>query len=637
MWYIYRSELLVSGLQVQCDSSNNPYILPKKRVYCSDNSSNIRYNPISRRTQHRILKINTPIVQFFYHIGILTAIFGLISCTSVDLDSGLGEPLDGVDKSIQIRTTPESGYSAQSDLMYEVLAGELFGQFGDIGQALEHYIKAANLSNDPAVAERATRIAMFSKDWQTGIHAATRWSELAGDKLEIHQILGVLELRNGNVDAALPHFEKIMLAADDSPAKGFSIIGAILVRESEAAILLLEKLVNKHFENPYGHLTLATLSFQAKDFQRTIDESELALGFKPDLIEARAMRAQALMNLEETGQALQEMKYIVEEAPGNREMRMAYARMLLSTEHYDEAVTEFDLLLAENPNDTDLIYTVGLLGLQQKKYAIAETSFKRLVDRGYRKDEGHYYLGRVAEQQEQLQVAIGEYEKVEQGQYYIDAKARVAAIYVELNGIGKAQKYLKDVRGLLSSAENIVEVYLVEGQLLHDEELYVAAMDLYSEGLQEFPSHSGLLYARALMAEEIDRIDLLETDLKAILSADPDNASALNALGYTLADRNFRIDEALGYIERALEIRPDDPAVIDSMGWVQFRLGNYTKAETYLRKAYSLLEDAEIIGHLAELLWVQGNIDEARKVIEGGLEHKPDDKYLLELQQKIQE
>ncbi len=179
-------------------------------------------------------------------------------------------------------------------------------------------------------------------------------------------------------------------------------------------------------------------------------------------------------------------------------------------------------------------------------------------------------------------------------------------------------------------------MYLIEGQLLHDEKLYVAAMDLYSEGLQEFPGHSDLLYARALMAEEIDRIDILETDLKAILLEDPDNASALNALGYTLADHNFRIEEALGYIKRALEIRPDDPAVIDSMGWVQFRLGNYAEAESYLRKAYGLLDDAEIAGHLGELLWFQGNYDEARKIINEVLEREPDDEYLLELQQKFQ-
>lgn len=572
-----------------------------------------------------------------YYIGLLAVVSSLGGCVSLNMDSTGGERLAHPDEYLVIRDIQASKYNAQSDLLYEVLAGELAGQFENTEQALKHYIHAAELTDDPAVAARATRIAMFAKDWAAGLSAANRWSELAGENLEISQILGVLELRNGNVDGALPHFEKIMLIAQDSPAKGFSIISAVLVREpdSEASIQLLEKLVHKHFENSYGHLALASLAFKSKDFQRTIDESGLALDFKPDLVEARAMRAQALMNVGKTDQALQEMKQAVEEASYNHEMREAYARMLLTAERYGEAAGEFEVLLTENPNNDDLIYMLGLLQLQQEKYAAAEESFNRLVQRGQRKEEGHYYLGRVAEEQKELRKAIVKFEKVGQGQHYMDARARIATIYAELDGIEKAQQYLNDLRGELSAPERIIELYLIEGQLLHDKKLYVVAMDLYSEGLQQFPGHGDLLYARALMAEEIDRIDLLEIDLKAILSEDPDNASALNALGYTLADHNFRINEALGYIKRALEIRPDDPAVIDSMGWVQFRLGNFAEAESYLRKAYGLVEDAEIGGHLVELLWAQGGYDEARKIIKDALQRFPDDEYLLELQKKL--
>ncbi len=605
------------------------------RMHYSDNCSTIRYSLIDPATQHSILKINVTIPRILYLSGAILLAFGLASCSSLP---GGTEGLYSSDNSIQIRKPQYEKYDAQSELMYEVLVGELSGQFGDVGQALEHYVNAAQLTDEPSVAERATRIAMFAKDWPAGIKAATRWSELVGENLEISQILGVLELRSGNVDGAVPHFEKIMLAADDSPAKGYSIIGAVLAREpdSESSLKLLEKLVNKHFENPYGHLTLASLAFQSQDFQRTIDESELALGFKPDLIEARAMRAQALMNLGETDQALAEMKIIVEEKPGNREMRTAYSRMLIGAERYDEAIREFEVLLVENPNDGELIYRLGLLYLQQEEFAKAKVKFKRLVDRKQRVDESHYYIGRTDEEQKNFSEAIAEFENVKQGEYYIDAKARIASIFVERDGINKAQTYLKDLRGTLSAPESIIEVYLIEGQLLHDEELYVAAMDLYSEGLQEYPRHSDLLYARALMAEEIDRIDLLEADLKLILSEDPENASALNALGYTLADHNSRVDEALGYIKKALEIRPDDPAVMDSMGWVQFRMGNYAEAETYLRKAFGILEDAEIAGHLVELLWAQGNYDEANKVMNDMLERFPEDEYILELKQRLQ-
>ncbi len=604
------------------------------RMHYSDIYSNIRYSLKDRVTQHSILKINTTFLRILCLLGAILLAFSLASCSTIP--GGSGAEVTSKDR-IQVREPHPEKYDAQSELMYEVLVGELSGQFGDVGKALEHYVNAAQLTDDPAVAERATRIAMFAKDWASGLIAASRWSELVGENLEISQILGVLELRSGNIDGAVPHFEKIMLAADDSPAKGYSIIGAVLAREpdSESSLKLLEKLVHKHFENPYGHLTLASLAFQAQDFQRTIDESELALGFKPDLIEARAMRAQALMNLDETDQALAEMKIIVKEEPGNREMRTAYSRMLIGAERYDEAIKEFEVLLVANPNDGELIYRLGLLYLQEEEFAKAKIKFKRLVARKQRVDESHYYIGRTDEEQKKYSEAIDEFEKVKQGEYYIDAKARIASIYVKRDGIDKAQSYLKELRGTLSSPESIIEVYLIEGQLLHDEELYVAAMDLYSEGLQEFPGHSDLLYARALMAEEIDRIDLLEADLKLILAEDPENASALNALGYTLADHNSRVYEALGYIKKALEIRPDDPAVMDSMGWVQFRLGNYAEAETYLRKAFGVLEDAEIAGHLVELLWAQGNFDEANKVMNDTLKRYPEDEYLLELKQRL--
>ena len=609
------------------------------RTNYADNYSIIRYSLIDPATQHSILKINATIPRILYlpwpFLMVILLVFGLVSCSSMQGGTGgLSDP----DNSIQIRKPQSEKYDAQSELMYEVLVGELSGQFGDVEQALDHYVNAAQLTDDPQVAERATRIAMFAKDWPAGIKAATRWSELVGSNLEVSQILGVLELRSGNIDGAVPHFEQIMLAADDSPAKGYSIIGAVLAREpdAESSLTLLEILVNKNFENPYGHLTLASLAFQSQDFQRTIDESELALGFKPDLIEARAMRAQALMNLDETDQAIAEMKIIVEEDPSNREMRTAYSRMLIGAERYDEAVQEFEVLLIENPNDSELIYRLGLLYLQQEEFAKAKVKFKRLVDRKQRVDESHYYIGRTDEELKNYADAIAGYEMVQQGEYYIDAKARIASIYAERDGIDKSQTYLKELRSGLSTPESIIEVYLIEGQLLHDEELYVAAMDLYSEGLQEFPGHSDLLYARALMAEEIDRIDLLEADLKTILSEDPENASALNALGYTLADHNTRVDEALGYIEKALEIRPDDPAVMDSMGWVHFRLGNYAESENYLRKAFGILEDTEIAGHLVELLWAQGKYDEANKVMGDMLERYPEDEYILELKQRLQ-
>ena len=171
----------------------------------------------------------------------------------------------------------------------------------------------------------------------------------------------------------------------------------------------------------------------------------------------------------------------------------------------------------------------------------------------------------------------------------------------------------------------------------HDYKEYDKAYELYSQGLREFPKHPDLLYARALTADYIDRIDLLESDLLVILQSDPDHANALNALGYTLADRGLRIDEAQKYVERAFELKPNDPAVMDSMGWIHFRLGNYAEAESYLRKALNLMDDAEIIGHLGELLWAQGNYEEARNLLREAMDRHSEDSYIQKLIKQFSE
>jgi tetratricopeptide (TPR) repeat protein len=280
---------------------------------------------------------------------------------------------------------------------------------------------------------------------------------------------------------------------------------------------------------------------------------------------------------------------------------------------------------------------MGLLNLQEQNFDEAVKNFKRLVKTGTRADEGHYYLGRVAEERKRYKEAITWYLKVGEGDYFLDAQSRVAGVYVKLGSLQKARDQLKRARNETDDEEVSIRLYLAEGQLLREAKLYNAGMALYSRALTEHPGNGDLLYSRALMAEKIDRIDLLEADLRAILADDPNNATALNALGYTLADRNERIEEAFAYIKRALKAKPDDPTVIDSMGWVQFRMGNINEAEHYLRRAFELLQDAEIAGHLSEIIWEKGNKSEARDLIREALKREPEDEYLLELRQRFTE
>ena len=520
-----------------------------------------------------------------------------------------------------------------------MLAGELAGHAGAIDEAVDHYSEATRLSNDPLVAERATRIALFAGNNERALKSAERWVKLAPKSLEAHQTLAILFIRNELPEKAIPHFEYVIKTTQPKNKSGFHLVGATLAREKNQvqALAAMRMLVERYPNHAGAHFALGNLALGANHYQLAVKEGGKALELDPALVEARSVRARAYMALGETKQALDDMKSAVLSHPSNYELRLTYARMLVQAKRYDLARMEFNRLIQTRPGDADLIYTLGLLNLQERKYDAAIDNFNQLVKSGERVDEGYYYLGRVAEERERYKEAIEWYLKLEKGDYLLDGQVRVAEMLAKLGSLQKAREHFKKVRSASTSDEDSVKLYLAEGQLLRDTNHYHAGMQIYNRALTEYPGNEDLLYARALMAEKIDRLDLLEADLRAILARDPNNATALNALGYTLADRNERIQEAFEYIQRALKVRPDDPTVIDSMGWVQFRMGNYEAAEQYLRRAYKLLQDAEIAGHLSELIWAKGNKSEARDLLRQALEKDPEHEYLQKLHQRFQQ
>lgn len=533
----------------------------------------------------------------------------------------------------------DARYDDISELMYEVLTGELAGKLGDLESSKQAYSRASELSDDPKVIERAMRIAIFAKDWPLALKIAHRWSDSLDGNIEAQQVLGILYLRQGDVDSSAKHFSAVMDAAADSPSQGYSIVAATLARvdEVETSIELMDRLVAKNFTNPYGHLSYANLAMKAKKYQLAVDQSELALGFKPDLSEARVLRARALSLIGDHEAAFLEMQTLVDADPQNFDLRLGYARMLLQAEQFTDAGKQFEELLEQKPKDPDITYMLGLTYVQAEDYSKSKQYFQALVEDNRRLDESNYYLARISEELGETEKAVAYYQDVAYGGLYLDAAVRLAELYVKENGLTAARQHLNDVRGRVDQPEDVIRLFLAEGHILHKQDQYDQAYDLYSQGLLEFPRHSDLLYARALTAENIDRVDLLESDLLIILQEDPDHANALNALGYTLADRGLRIDEAQKYVERAYELKPNDPAVMDSMGWIQFRKGNYAEAENYLRKALNLMDDAEIIGHLSELLWAQGNYEEARNLLREAMDRHPEDSYIEKLIKQFSE
>lgn len=530
-----------------------------------------------------------------------------------------------------------SSQAASADeLMYQLMAGELAGQFGDLDGSVAYYMRAARLSDDPRVAERAASIALYAEDEGNALQAAQRWVELNPASLEGRQTLAMLLVRSDDAAAAMTHFDYLIERSPGASGNGFLLIGASLSQEKDSAAALeaMRLLVDRHADQAAAHYAYANLALAAEQHGEAVEAADRALAINADLLEASVVRARALLGLGDTAEAVDGMRQAVESAPDNVELRTAYAKMLVQVERFDQAREEFGALLEQRPADPDLLYTLGLLDLQQENYAEAGEHFARLIETGKRVDEARYYLGRVAQEARRFDEAIKWFNQVEEDQYKIDAQARIASILAEQGELGLGRDHLRRARAEASDIGAIVQLYLAEGQILGQADEYQAGLDLFDRALTEFPGNSDLLYARALMAEKVGRIDQLEADLRTILEEDPDNATALNALGFTLADRNERVQEAFGYITRAYEARPDDPAVIDSMGWVHFRLGDYAQAEQFLRRAFKLMPDGEIAGHLSELMWAQGDKEEARSLLREALDKEPLHEYLLELRQR---
>jgi len=522
-----------------------------------------------------------------------------------------------------VRPLPDNSLS--SPLLYDLLSAEVAAQRGDFGFAATNYLRAAWDTRDPRVAKRATRLALAARQQAQALEATELWVELEPEDLEGRQILAALLIRSGRADDALPHLEALLDASGDDTSEGFQTIVTLLSRESDKALALtlFDKLAQKRAADPNAQFAHAQLSFLLGKVDVARAKLDTLLAQKPRWSKALVLKATIERHQGNLEAALASLKAAVAVAPEDAGLRLSFARMLVDAQRFDAARDEFEALQRQMPDNMDITYALGLLSLQLGNLDAAAAEFRRLLEAGHRTDEAAYALGQIAENRQKPDEALRWYDAVAEGGNFLEAKLRAAGILMRRDGLDAARAYLQRLRA--EAPEEQARLSLAEADLLRGAEKFPEAMAVLDAALTGAPDDFDLLYARAMVAERLDRLDLLERDLRRILAADPDNAQALNALGYTLADRTARHQEALELIQKALAQKPDDPAINDSMGWALFRLGRYPEAEQYLKKAAATMDDAEVAAHLGELYWATGRKDEARQVWDQGLQHSPDD------------
>ncbi len=515
------------------------------------------------------------------------------------------------------------------DMMYDILLAEIAGQRGVMDVAVPHYLRAAEESRDPRVAERAMQIASFAKQYDIALQAARRWVELDGDNIEARKGLTALALQVGDMDEVVSQVDYLLSISTD-PEEGYRLATAVLVHDTDkqAALGVMRRMVEHHPKNPYAWMALCRMAVLADELDQALEAADQALVYAPGLPAAIILKAQVLVRLDRKADATAVLRQAVAAHPDAADLHFAYGRMLLDGDELELARAQFAEVVRLEPENIDGLYSLALLELETRQFKSGEKHLKQLLELNEREQNAYYYLGYSAREQGDDAAALAWYRKVESGDYWSQAQLRLAEILIKQDRLDEMQDHMRVLRQ--KNPAQADQFYLLEGQVLSDAGLTQSAYELYTSALVSSPDSEDLLYARALTAEKLGDLDAAEQDMRRILASDPDNVRTMNALGYTLADKTDRYEEALAYIISAYEKSPEDPAIIDSMGWVQYRMGNLDIARQYLQQAWEMTLDSEIGAHLGEVMWQQGEHDAARQVWEKASELAPDNTVLQE-------
>jgi tetratricopeptide (TPR) repeat protein len=525
-------------------------------------------------------------------------------------------------------TEGEAPAELTPDLVYAVLVGQVAGQRGEHRMAFTHFLHGARLSRDPVLAELAARAALRLDDNAAVQRAADAWLELAPDSMDAHQLAAYARLEADDIDAATEHLRRIIALAAQQGEDGYVQAARLVskLKVPDRRLMLMETLTADEPGSADAWFARAVVAAGADRDEEAVDAARRASELRPSWNEPRIFLVQFLLRRGEREEARENLEAFVTESPDDHGLRLLYAQLLVDEQEFSRARNVFEHMLRNTPKEPDVLFALGVLSLQLEDLEVARDYFTQLRDTGERQGDSAFYLGQVEELAENTETALSWYRKVE-GEHALDSQVRIAQMRAEQGDVERAREILQQQRDRWP--EDALTLYLIEAEILASLDLHREALAAYDDGVEAYPENADLLYARALHALRLDRLDILERDLKAVIARDPSNADALNALGYSLADHTDRYDEALSYIERALALEPDDPAVLDSMGWVQFRLGNPERAVDYLRKALSLMPDGEIAAHLGEVLWTMGKREEAWDTWEEALSRDPDHEYLL--------
>ena len=519
------------------------------------------------------------------------------------------------------------------DSLYQLLVAEVAGYRGDLATALKKYLEMTIETRDPGVARRATSLAVYMHDDDAALAAAEVWAEVEPDNLDAQRQLASQLIRIGDLERALLPMAAIRALGGAANFDIFAYHSAELEpAEREGLLAAILRMLQNYPADPQLLFSQAVLLDQSGRFTEALEIADRLLLDEPR-VNIVILKVNILKHSDRLAQALGFLAARLESGEDDRRLRLIYARLLFESERLDDARQQYELILKQAPQDGDILLALALIALEQDRIPAAQDYLAQMVRWDQRVGEAHFYLGNIAEQENDLVAAVREYRLAGGGYEYLPAQKRIASILIDQRRVAEGLNHLAKER--LDHPEFFQQLMMIEIQLLGDRGMDDELFGLLDHIIAQDPENIDLLYYRAMAGERFDRLDILERDLQRVLVLDPQNVDAMNALGYSLADRTDRYAEALVLIQRALLLKPQEAAFIDSLGWVQYRLQNYDEAVTQLRRALGLFDNDEVAAHLGEVLWIQGERAEALEVWNKALELVPDSEPLKQVIERL--
>lgn len=544
-------------------------------------------------------------------------------------------PLGGAAAEMQAPHKPLTP-TQESQAQLHVMAGEMAAGRRQFETAAREFVAALEWVDDADLARRATAMALSADQGALALKAARRWHALAPNEMDPREVIARYSLEAGDLAETQKQCEAIVAGHAGGVDEGLREVALLLAqagdKHADGALKVMAALAAGRPAEAAAPHALGLLALRFGKLDLANQSARAALERDPDSRDHAMLLGGVLIRQGKLDEASAVFEPMIARDKDSAELRLAYARLLLESDHREAARTQTQKVLEQRPDSLDARYALGVMALHDRDFAAAEAYFKPMLETPRVKDAA-YQLGRSAEAQRDFARALSYYERVDSGAQALEAALRRGYALAKLKRLPEARDLMLGLRQQLP--QHADRFYLAESDILSESGDGAGALAVLDGALKAKPGDTELLYGRSLMLERQGRIADAEKDLRSILKKDPDDARAMNALGYMLTVHTKRLDEARGLISRALELDPDDPAILDSMGWVQFKLGKRKEALTLLEKAHGTMPDPEVAAHLGEVLWVLGDKDKARAVWDQALKSDPDHPVLKETIQRL--